>query len=145
MFYVDPPYVGANQGHYSGWSDLNQCQLLEALDGCQGAFVLSGYEDAYTSKFASDRAWSKHEISVTIRAKRDSREKATEKLWCRERRSDPTGRADQVLKNETLRPTVEEQLQALREIRRRHRQSPFSDNVAKLCRWIWQQNKTKRR
>jgi DNA adenine methylase len=98
LFYVDPPYVGANQGHYAGWGAEDQRRLLEELDSCAGAFVLSGYADGYTTSFAGDRRWDEQRIQVTVRARRDTREAATELLWMRARRVEPTGRAAQVLR-----------------------------------------------
>lgn len=42
-FYVDPPYVGADQGPYKGYTERDLKGLIEVLDACQGSFVLSGY------------------------------------------------------------------------------------------------------
>jgi DNA adenine methylase len=42
-FYCDPPYVGADQGHYKGFTRADLQALIATLDTCQGSFVLSGY------------------------------------------------------------------------------------------------------
>jgi DNA adenine methylase len=42
-FYVDPPYVGADQGPYKGYTINDFKALVERLEGCQGSCVLSGY------------------------------------------------------------------------------------------------------
>jgi len=46
FFYCDPPYVGANQGHYNGYSLDDFQNLVNALDNCSGSFLLSHYESA---------------------------------------------------------------------------------------------------
>lgn len=43
FFYCDPPYPGADQGHYSGYSRKDFNELVEVLGFCQGSFVLSCY------------------------------------------------------------------------------------------------------
>jgi DNA adenine methylase len=43
LFYLDPPYVGAHQGHYDGFSATDLKALIECLETCQGSIVLSGY------------------------------------------------------------------------------------------------------
>jgi DNA adenine methylase len=42
-FYCDPPYVGADQGDYRGYTRDDFKVLVDVLDACQGSFVLSGY------------------------------------------------------------------------------------------------------
>lgn len=46
FFYCDPPYVGTNQGHYSGYTQSDLDALIETLQACKGSFLLSGYENA---------------------------------------------------------------------------------------------------
>jgi DNA adenine methylase len=43
LFYCDPPYVGADQEFYKGYTINHLKRLIAALDACQGSFVLSGY------------------------------------------------------------------------------------------------------
>lgn len=45
LFYCDPPYIGTSQGHYGGYGDQEFANLLNALNGVKGAYVLSCYED----------------------------------------------------------------------------------------------------
>jgi len=55
LFYVDPPYPGANQGHYSGYT-LDDWQLLcDTLDSIQGSYVLSNYPQSVEPKSAQQR------------------------------------------------------------------------------------------
>jgi DNA adenine methylase len=44
FFYCDPPYPGANQGHYEGYTIEDFANLVKTLDNCQGSFILSNYE-----------------------------------------------------------------------------------------------------
>jgi len=41
FFYVDPPYVGADQGHYDGYAQEDFDALLRKLEGIRGKFLLS--------------------------------------------------------------------------------------------------------
>src|SRR5690606_23681178 len=38
FFYLDPPYVGANQGHYGGYTQEHFNRLLEVLSRIKGKF-----------------------------------------------------------------------------------------------------------
>ncbi len=43
FFYIDPPYIGANQGHYSGYTEEDFLDLITVLLGIKGKFILSHY------------------------------------------------------------------------------------------------------
>jgi DNA adenine methylase len=45
FFYLDPPYVGADQGHYDGYTQEDFNLLLEALTNLKGKFLLSSYRN----------------------------------------------------------------------------------------------------
>jgi DNA adenine methylase len=61
LFYLDPPYVGTNQGHYKGYTlgDLNK--LVSTLDSIQGSFVLSSYD---RTEFTMSSHWDKHSFEA---------------------------------------------------------------------------------
>lgn len=44
FFYCDPPYPGAEQGHYSGYTHEDFQRLVGALSSCDGSFLLSCYD-----------------------------------------------------------------------------------------------------
>ena len=44
LFYVDPPYPDSNQGHYGGYTIDDFAKLCRTLDGIQGSYVLSNYD-----------------------------------------------------------------------------------------------------
>ncbi len=43
FFYIDPPYINRNQGHYSGYTESDYLSLLDILKNVRGSFILSGY------------------------------------------------------------------------------------------------------
>ena len=81
FFYCDPPYPGAAQGHYAGYTAEQFNALVDALDNCQGAYMLSCYQfeglraprDAERIEFratmsvAKDKAKPKDRIEVVYR------------------------------------------------------------------------------
>lgn len=46
FFYIDPPYMNANQGHYRGYSIGDYQDLIEKLKNVQGSFILSNYPNS---------------------------------------------------------------------------------------------------
>lgn len=63
-FYVDPPYPGAHQGHYSGFSQADFDELITALDSLMGSVVLSCYNNASVPSH-----WAKHEFDAIASSK----------------------------------------------------------------------------
>lgn len=45
LFYCDPPYVGTEMKHYTGYSNQKFSELIQCLNSCKGAFVLSCYQN----------------------------------------------------------------------------------------------------
>jgi DNA adenine methylase len=45
FFYCDPPYVGADQGHYDGYTQDDFDRLLDILSELQGNFLSSSYRN----------------------------------------------------------------------------------------------------
>lgn len=43
LHYLDPPYPGANQGHYDGYTIQDWQNLCDLLDSIEGSYVLSNY------------------------------------------------------------------------------------------------------
>jgi DNA adenine methylase len=44
LFYCDPPYPDANQGHYGGYTIYDFERLCNKLDSIRGSYVLSNYD-----------------------------------------------------------------------------------------------------
>jgi DNA adenine methylase len=59
LFYCDPPYPGAEQGHYSGYTQEDFARLCDVLDTCSGSFVLSCYDNT-----AARPHWERFEFSA---------------------------------------------------------------------------------
>ena len=83
LFYCDPPYPGARQGHYSGYTLEQWDELCDALDNARGSYVLSNYAQPIEPKSAQQRIEIKATMSArnkaTVSAKTDY--SRTEILW----------------------------------------------------------------
>lgn len=66
FFYIDPPYIGADQGHYSGYTEKDYQKLINELKTVQGSFILSNY-NSYAD-IPSD--WEKIEFQAHCAASR---------------------------------------------------------------------------
>jgi len=79
LVYADPPYPGANQGHYEGYTTDDWIALCDKLDSIQGSYILSNYPQEYEPKSAQHRI----EISATMTASKNENvdKKRTEFLW----------------------------------------------------------------
>jgi DNA adenine methylase len=64
FFYADPPYVGADQGHYAGYTQEQFDALLETLSGIQGKFLLSSYPNGALDAFIQKFGWNKVEARM---------------------------------------------------------------------------------
>ncbi len=59
FFYLDPPYIGAEQKHYSGYTEKDFRQLLETLSSIKGKFLLSHFNCRILDKFCREQNWNK--------------------------------------------------------------------------------------
>ena len=64
FFYCDPPYVGADQGHYDGYSQDDFDSLLKLLETVKGKFLLSSYRNNTLSGFTKRNGWHTIEIKM---------------------------------------------------------------------------------
>lgn len=64
FFYIDPPYVGADQGHYDGYTQEDFDALLTLLDGIKGQFLLSSYRNISLKEHIEKNGWCTAEISM---------------------------------------------------------------------------------
>jgi len=55
LFFVDPPYIGTDQGHYGGYTADDWQNLCNALDNCNSSYVLSCYPQEVEPKSAQQR------------------------------------------------------------------------------------------
>ena len=64
FFYLEPPYVGSDMGHYDGYTQMDFDALLERLEAVQGKFLLSSFRNATLAKFTKRNGW--HTVEVRM-------------------------------------------------------------------------------
>ena len=79
FFYLDPPYVGADQGHYGGYMQEHFNTLLETLSHIQGKFLLSSYPNQELDKYREQCNWQSHDVNMSLSS---SRKSGSRKLEC---------------------------------------------------------------
>ena len=84
FFYLDPPYVSSECGHYAGYTMDNFKELLELLTTIEGKFLLSSYPETCLLEYRKKEWWesfdSEHLIAVT--GKRTEKKTKKECLTC---------------------------------------------------------------
>jgi DNA adenine methylase len=65
FFYLDPPYVGADQGHYDGYTQMDFDVLLELLEALQGKFLLSSFRNTGLAEFTRKNGWHTVEFRLS--------------------------------------------------------------------------------
>ena len=65
LFYLDPPYPGAVQGHYYGYGENDLADLLDILSRINGKFILSNYWTDTLRSFVNENKWNHKEVKVT--------------------------------------------------------------------------------
>ena len=68
-YFIDPPYVGSNMGHYSGM--FNEQSLIELLELCttlKGKFMLTMYPHEQIKEHAKRNKWVIHKIDRQVSA-----------------------------------------------------------------------------
>jgi len=79
FFYNDPPYVGANQGHYGGYTQEHFNQLLKTLSTIKGKFLLSSYPNEELIQYRKNFGWSSKDIDLNLTV---SNTKGKRKMEC---------------------------------------------------------------
>ena len=64
VFYCDPPYVGADQGHYDGYTQADFDALLTLLTSIKGKFLLSSYRNRTLKEFSEQNGWHTVEFKM---------------------------------------------------------------------------------
>lgn len=80
FFYIDPPYVDSNQGHYAGYTQEHFNRLLLVLSSCTGKFLLSSYPNDSLTSFVNKYGWYQKEINMTLCASNTKSKKKVEAL-----------------------------------------------------------------
>jgi DNA adenine methylase len=66
FFYLDPPYVGTDQGHYDGYTQEDFDALLDILKKLKGKFLLSSYRNKSLTEFTQKNKWHTLEIAMAL-------------------------------------------------------------------------------
>lgn len=62
FFYIDPPYINTNCGHYSGYSEADFGNLLQLLSTIKGKFLMSSFPSDILSKYVKSNNWQQIEF-----------------------------------------------------------------------------------
>ena len=71
FFYIDPPYVGSDQGHYDGYTQEDFNALLDLLGEIKGQFLLSSYRNEYLKECIAKHGW--HTVEINMQCSMTSR------------------------------------------------------------------------
>lgn len=80
FFYIDPPYVGANQGHYGGYMQEHFNELLAVLSSIKGKFLLSSYPNEMLDIYRTAYGWYSSDKDMALSASRNSNKRKIEAL-----------------------------------------------------------------
>lgn len=80
FIYCDPPYIGADQGHYAGYSQENFNELLQTLSEIKGKFLLSSYPNDELTKYVKRNDWQQVELVQSLNSSNTKGKKKTEVL-----------------------------------------------------------------
>lgn len=82
FFYIDPPYVSSECGHYKGYTSADFQRLLDTLGGIKGKFLLSSYPEPELIAARERYGWHTKDLqkAVAVSGKRAERKDKTECL-----------------------------------------------------------------
>lgn len=66
FFYLDPPYVSSDQGHYAGYTNNDFRRLLDACANLQGKFLLSSYPEPELLEYRQRYGWQSEDITKAV-------------------------------------------------------------------------------
>lgn len=68
LHYVDPPYVGSDQGHYGGYNQEHFNALLDSLNKIEGRFILSSYPNDVLNEYIAKNGWKTRQFDMKLSA-----------------------------------------------------------------------------
>lgn len=80
FFYLDPPYVGADQGHYGGYTQEHFNGLLDTLSQIKGKFLLSSYPNTTLAEYRKEFRWYSSDKLMQLSASNRANRIKTEAL-----------------------------------------------------------------
>ena len=66
FFYLDPPYVSSDQGHYTGYAVDHFKALLDVCANMKGKFLLSSYPESLLMEYRSQYNWKTEDHEKTL-------------------------------------------------------------------------------
>lgn len=78
FFFIDPPYINCDQGHYSGYNSEDFKSLLDKLTDTSGKWMLTMYPDEILSKYTKVNSWRVVEVERHVSAPRTKKRKQVE-------------------------------------------------------------------
>lgn len=57
FFYLDPPYVGSDMGHYKGYTQSDFDNLIDVLSSIKGKFLMSSYPNESLESSTQINKW----------------------------------------------------------------------------------------
>tara|TARA_R110002050_G_scaffold69507_2_gene150316 strand:+ start:5351 stop:6139 length:789 start_codon:yes stop_codon:yes gene_type:complete len=81
FFYLDPPYVGARQGHYGGYTQDNFNELLKCAENMKGMFLMSSYQNNELDKYVNRNGWKQKEIDQRLGVSGGAQRKTEVLTW----------------------------------------------------------------
>ena len=82
FFYLDPPYVSSDCGHYSGYTREDFKQLLDKCSTMQGKFLLSSYPEPDLLEYRQQQGWNTRDIQQTLAVTGNRSTPAPKKTEC---------------------------------------------------------------
>lgn len=80
FIYCDPPYIGSDQGHYSGYTETQYKALLNALAKTKARFLLSSYPSKILAQYIKKYGWRTKKIEKYVAVTKHTDKKKTEML-----------------------------------------------------------------
>ena len=68
FFYLDPPYIGADMGHYKGYSLQQFEALLQLISNIKGKFILSNYPSDILTQYSIANNWCAFKLDMRLSA-----------------------------------------------------------------------------
>lgn len=76
--FIDPPYIGANQGHYAGYTHVEFENLLKICESLKGKFLLTTYLSQILSDYTKKNNWFQIELEMRNCASKRKEARKTE-------------------------------------------------------------------
>jgi DNA adenine methylase len=80
FIYADPPYIGSDQGHYSGYTESDYKELLDTLANVKGKFLLSSYPSKILNEYIKRYKWKVRKVTKSVAVTKHTDKQKTEMI-----------------------------------------------------------------